>query len=152
MRRYPLYTAAFAALAAVAHADVYKVVDPQGHVEYTDRWVPGAEHIKGDHLRGRDTPDEEPQAKKPAADPKSKAEQSAAQAVQQDVAATREKQCKEAREQYDKMIEARRIFQTEKDGERTYLSDDQADQQRVQARLAMDQACGTAGKQPAPAE
>ena len=143
MRRLPLYTAALAVLAAAAHADVYKVVDAQGHVEYTDRWVPGAERIKSDHLHGRDAPDEDAQPKKPDAAP-SKAEQTAAQAVQQDVTATREKQCKDAKERYEKMIEARRIYQTEKDGQQTFLSDSDADQQRVQARLDMEQVCGPA--------
>jgi hypothetical protein len=65
-----------------------------------------------------------------------------AQALQKDVAATRAKQCKEAQDKYQKAIEARRVYRMGKDGEREYLSDTEADQMRLNARLDMDRSCG----------
>jgi hypothetical protein len=41
------------------------------------------------------------------------------------------------------MIESRRIFTTDKSGNRTYLSDADADAARLQAKQAMDADCGT---------
>jgi hypothetical protein len=65
-----------------------------------------------------------------------------AQAVQKDVSAARATQCKDAQTKYQKSIEARRIYRMSKDGEREYLSDSEADQMRLNARLEMEQSCG----------
>lgn len=65
------------------------------------------------------------------------------QAVQKDVAAVRAEQCKKAQDQYDRSVQARRIYKEGKDGEREYLTDEQADAARQQARLERDAACGT---------
>jgi hypothetical protein len=147
MRRLPLiFAVALAAVTTAARADVYKVVDAQGHVEYTDRWEPGAERIKSDHLHGTDPPPDTDDQKKLAAAndhvAAEQAQQAAAKAVSQDEATAHAAQCKSATEAYQKLIEARRVFSTSKDGERQYLSDDDADKQRVQARLNMEMLCG----------
>ena len=64
-----------------------------------------------------------------------------AQAVQKDVASTRATQCKDAQEKYTKSVEARRVYRMGKDGEREYLSDSEADQMRLNARLEMERSC-----------
>ena len=64
------------------------------------------------------------------------------QAVQKDVAKTRAEQCKQAQEKYQKSVEARRVYRLNKAGEREYLSDAEADQGRLNARLEMDRFCG----------
>jgi hypothetical protein len=63
-------------------------------------------------------------------------------AVQKDVAATRAEQCKQAKEKYQKSVEARRVYRVNKAGEREYLSDSEADQARLNARLEMERSCG----------
>jgi hypothetical protein len=63
-------------------------------------------------------------------------------AVQKDVAATRAEQCKAAKDKYQQSIEARRLYRVNKAGEREYLSDNEFDQARLNARLEMERACG----------
>jgi hypothetical protein len=63
-------------------------------------------------------------------------------AVQKDVAATRAEQCKQAKEKYQQSVEARRVYRVNKAGEREYLSDTEADQARLNARLEMERTCG----------
>lgn len=140
---------------AAAHADVYRWVDARGEVHYSDRWVPGSERIKVDRTRVNvDRPAAEG-ATRPAADENalrasnerirerlSKA--SAADAVRDDVAKKRSEQCEQAKEQYRKSIEARRIFRKGASGEREYLTDAEADEYRLAARREMDEACGAA--------
>ncbi|MDE2221051.1 MAG: hypothetical protein KGL25_08100 [Gammaproteobacteria bacterium] len=65
------------------------------------------------------------------------------QAVQKDIAATRAEQCKAAKEKYQQSIEARRVYRLNKAGEREYLSDSEADQLRLNARLEMERSCGS---------
>jgi hypothetical protein len=132
----------------VAHADsVYRWVDAHGQVHYTDQWVPGAKLI----MRNV------PHSQSPGADStawagiasenkaaavtieKEQAERDVAQAE----AKKRAKECKEAKARYTQLMEARRLFTTDSSGQRHYLSDAQANAQRVQARETMDSACGT---------
>ena len=63
--------------------------------------------------------------------------------LQKDLADKRSEQCKKSQETYQKSIEARQIYRLGKTGEREYLSDTEADQARLNARLSMDQACGS---------
>ncbi|HEY2418414.1 MAG TPA: hypothetical protein VGH84_10890, partial [Steroidobacteraceae bacterium] len=69
-------------------------------------------------------------------------QQAAKQAVQQDVAQTRADQCKKATTDYNQAVDARRIYKPGANGEREYLSDADADQQRLNLRLAMEAVCG----------
>ena len=62
--------------------------------------------------------------------------------LQKDMADKRTEQCKKAQETYSKSIEARQIYRMSKSGEREYLSDTEADQARLNARLTMEQSCG----------
>jgi hypothetical protein len=141
-----------ATVTMAARADVYRVVDAQGQVQYTDRWVPGAELIKSDRSRtapsmlsvSNDSPKQlAPGVARVAAQ---QSDQNSAQAVAQDVAAKRAEQCKAAKERYDKDIEARRIYKTGKDGEKEYLTDEQIDQERMQARQEIQQVCAQGAK------
>ena len=70
-------------------------------------------------------------------------DQQQAQAVQDDEAKARAARCTQDREQYQKLIDSRRIFTTDKNGERHYLSDADADAARLRARQAMDADCGS---------
>ena len=153
--RLILVAAALALTATAAHADVYRFVDGQGRVQYSDKWVPGSELIKTSERTRANAPAAAAQTR---ATEQSKlavsndriaaqqAQENAAAAVQKDLTATRTEQCKTAKERYEKSIQARRLFKTGKDGERQYLTDAEADEQRLQARMEMQNLCGTPQK------
>ncbi len=52
-------------------------------------------------------------------------------------------QCKQLKEQYDKLLHARRVYQANADSSapKEYMTDAQADAERVKTRQAMDEAC-----------
>jgi hypothetical protein len=140
--------------AAVSHAaDVYRYVDPQGGVHYTDTWVPGSTLIKVDHHQKGAESDAAAQRtqqnKSVIAGERASVEVARAndqRAVQADVTQAREQQCKQAQDNYTKAIQSRRIYKSDKDGERDYLSDTDADAYRLQLRTEMQAACGTETK------
>ena len=133
---------------AAAVADVYRSVDAQGQVHYSDSPTPGAELIHVQKLGLSSTTNVATSApantnaagNPPPPDPVK--QQAAKQAVQQDVAQTRADQCKKATADYNQAVDARRIYKPGADGEREYLSDAEADQQRLNLRLAMESVCG----------
>lgn len=146
---------ALTAATAVSHAaDVYRYVDAQGGVHYTDTWVPGSTLIKVDHhvnsnTASSATAQRTQQNKTAIAGERASAEVAQAdgqRAVQTDVAAARQQQCKQAQDTYDKAIHSRRIFKSDKDGERDYLNETDADAYRLQLRTDMQAACGTETK------
>jgi hypothetical protein len=137
-------------LGSVAHADVYRWVDEKGEAHYTDRWVPGSELIKSNKMRpgGPPASSESSQAKATAATNRGVSakleQQQAADAVKQDVAKIKEAQCKEAKERYQKAITARRLYKAGKDdSDRVYMSDQEVDAYRLQARNDATAACGS---------
>ncbi len=139
---------------AAAWADVFRSVDAQGHVQYSDTPTPGAQLVHIDNPR---TPIQAA-ANPPASNsrPSSTAAQTgdqihqqleqeaAARAVQNEVAQTRADQCKKATELYQQSVQARRIYTTGPDGQRQFLSDDEADKARVAHKVEMDEACKAA--------
>jgi Domain of unknown function (DUF4124) len=143
----------------VARADVYRWVDEHHVAHYSDQWVPGSEVIKTTKS-SRQLRQSNPDATQAAQQNKfaaasaqissQLAEKAAQDAVKKDVAKAREEQCKKARESYEQAIQARRIYkQKGKDGERDYMSDEEADAYRLQARNQVQETCG---KPPAPAQ
>ena len=139
-----LAASALAGLAGIAHADVvYQWTDAQGQVHYTDQWVPGAKLIRTETAR-RSAAGTTPgvQSQSSAADGQIK-QQSAAQAVQEDEDKARAARCTQEKAEYQKLIDSRRIYTTDKSGERHYLSDSDADAARLKARQAMDADCGS---------
>jgi hypothetical protein len=143
-------------LAAPAAASaVYKWVDPQGHVHYSDRPPPP----EGKLLSIEDAPHSRPMTDRAANSPGPAASQpapaaarpqnAAAQAqlrdtVANDVATTREQQCKQARERYDNYLHSRRLFKEGPDKERVYLSDAEMDAARINAKRELDEFCADA--------
>jgi Domain of unknown function (DUF4124) len=131
-----------------ALADVYRSVDAQGHVQYSDTPTPGAEVIRMNSA-GRAPIRSVPVAS--TAKPNSVAsgdqihqqleQEAAARAVQNDVAQTRADQCKKATDAYNASVQARRIYKTGPDGQHEFLTDDEADKQRTTYKMQMDSAC-----------
>ncbi|HUA27048.1 MAG TPA: DUF4124 domain-containing protein [Steroidobacteraceae bacterium] len=128
-----------------ARADtVYEWTDAHGQVHYTDQWVPGAKVVRTDTIR-RPADSSATQGIQNESNAASQGlkQQQEAQSVQQDEAKARAARCAQAKEQYRKMIDSRRIYTTDKSGNRTYLSDAQADAVRLQAKQEMDADCGS---------
>jgi hypothetical protein len=143
-----------------AQADVFRSVDAQGQVHYSDTPTPGSElvHVQrgGGGIAFNSTTaatakstssattaptTAKTSAATPAQDPVAK--QATEKAVQQDVEQTRADQCTKAKSDYEAAVAARRIYKAGTDGDRQYLTDDEAEQQRVNLHQAMDTACGT---------
>jgi hypothetical protein len=148
MKRLMLF-AALIAWSGMASAVVYKWVDAQGKVQYGDRPPDG---VHAEIVEGLGTHNSAPSARPaPAAAAPRIAANTAApvkddatkQAVDQDVAVTRDKQCADAQANYKKLIEGRRLFKTGADGERQYLTSDQIDSERVNAKRDIDATCNS---------
>jgi hypothetical protein len=137
-----IFCAVLMAWSTLASAVVYKWVDAQGKTQYGDRPPDGvhAEVVEGlgrnSHSSGGSPP---PAAKAPTASDTSDVKK----AVQSDVSATREKQCAEAQERYKKLIEGRHMYKTGDNGERVYLSSQEVDEERLNAKKDIDDVCNS---------
>jgi hypothetical protein len=131
-----LLCAALIAWSGLASAVVYKWVDAQGKTQYGDR-PPDGVHAEVVELLGNH-PASSTGSKNPAAQ-----DAAAKQAVDQDVTQTREKQCAEAQDRYKKLIEGRKLYKTGTDGEREYLSSQEIDSQRLDAKRDLDAICNS---------
>jgi hypothetical protein len=142
---------------SAARADVFRSVDAQGHVQYTDTPSPGAELVRISGQRVSTVQQQsapapstgnsggnKPPSVSPDGDPvhQQLEREAAARAVQADVAKTHAEQCKKATDNYNASVEAHRIYRAGPDGERVLLSDDEVDKERLANKLAMDTACG----------
>lgn len=144
MFRILAIAAALIGAMSAAHADVYRWVDPEGHVQYSDRWVPGSVLVK----TTRSSPNRAPSTdqEKLAASERNIAEQqqqrAAEQKVREDVAKNRAEQCKKLTAEYEQAVQSRRLYRTLPNGEREYVSDAEADAYRVRLLTARKEACG----------
>jgi len=129
-----------AGVSPLARADVFRWVDKDGVVHYSDEWVPGSVVIKTVAKPHPETASSAPS--RPAAT-RSYAEQENAQAVQQDKARAQDAQCKLAKDRYMKAISSRQFYKENKDGERELVPDTDADAYREQARKDVQSACGS---------
>jgi|SRR5882757_3619838 hypothetical protein len=147
MKRLMLF-AALLAWSAMASAVVYKWTDAQGKVQYGDRPPDG---VHAQVVEGLGTHTSAPTARAASSSTSSTSTSTAnaasdaatKQAVDQDVAATREKQCTDAQARYKSLIEGRRLFKTGPDGERQYLTADQIDSERINAKRDIDTTCNS---------
>ena len=142
---------------SAALPDVFRSVDAQGHVQYSDTPTPGAELLRmnSQHvpMRAEAAPTATSSASTGKPPPPAKSgdlvsqqqqqldQDAATRAVHNDVAQTRADQCKKAQDTYDQSLQARRMYKVGANGEREYLSDDDADKARVANKLAVDTAC-----------
>lgn len=156
---HPLWLAASFTLLigamAPAAADVYKWADGQGHVHYSDLPPPGdakllsVEPGAGTRHVERAAPPAAapaPASPTPAPLPPSTPQERARlkQSVDTDVASTRATQCKAAQEHYQSYVSSRRIFREGANKERVYLSDAEADAERINARREVEELCAEA--------
>ena len=142
---------ALCSLATVAVAGtVYKWMDRDGQVHYTDRpprssdariieviqQATGVAEADGAAAAQRNESDESSSAD--ATPDAASAEMM--KAVQSDVAKTRAEQCKKAQERYKNYVESYRVYR-EKDGKREYLNAKELDEARLRARQDLDTYC-----------
>lgn len=141
-----LLCAVLMACSGMASAVVYKWVDAQGKIQYGDRPPDGVHaevvELLGTHTgRTSKTDAPAPAAAKSSAVPAADLE--AKKAVQKDVAQTRDKQCAEAQERYKKLIEGRHLYKPGDNGERQYLTSEEIDSERVNAKRDIDAICNS---------
>ena len=126
--------------------EVYKSIDAQGHVVYSDR--PDTSSAQK-AVVNVDRPDAKEVARMAKEQEILKAEEiqrnrqkliDDAKKAQQDHA--KQVQCEAARNHFYALREARRIYDRDADGNRVYYSDAEADAKREDARQAMNAACG----------
>ena len=147
MKRLLLF-AALVAWSGMAGAVVYKWVDAQGKVQYGDRPPDGVHaeivELLGTHVArtvSTRTADSSPSPRASASG--TPEESSDKKAIDSDVEQTRQKQCAEAQDHYKKLIEGRKIYKTGADGERQYLTSDEIDTERLNAKREVDAICNS---------
>ncbi len=132
----------------IARADqhvVYEWKDAKGQVHYTDQWVPGAKLIRVQTAPAASDSAAQGIRNESSAASQEVTDQDAAAAVRADEAKASAARCAQDKTQYQHLIQSRRIFTVDKNGNRQYMSDAQADAVRLQAREAMDADCGSGG-------
>ncbi len=144
--------AVMAALLALACAslpaqEVYRSVDSDGHVSYSDRGTTKgapkttlhvnepdpAEVARLAHEQQLLDADEAVRARQRALDDRNKAAQQR----------KKQQSCEKARNEYYRKRDSARLYQRDADGNRIYYSDEEAETLREQARHAMTEACGS---------
>ncbi len=138
---------ALLACAAVPAQQVYKSVDAQGNVVYSDRAPTKNAPTTALHVTEPDPAEVARLAKQQQllnVSDREREKQAAAEAKNH--AALERKQqanCENARNKYYHYKDSGRIYQRDADGNRVYYSDSEADAMREQARRAMLAACGS---------
>jgi hypothetical protein len=137
-----LLCAALLAWSSYASAVVYKWVDAQGKTQYGDRPPDGVHaevvELLGTHPSTRGTaaaPAASDKAAAPAQNTEVKKE------VAADVADAHQKQCVEAQDRYKKLIDGRHLYKTGENGERVYLTSEEIDTERLDAKKEIDDLC-----------
>jgi hypothetical protein len=134
---------------AAVHADVYKYVDPQGRVQYTDKphTLP-AERLnvrsqKTDTVATQSRADAERKRQEDAgkARTESGSQKSDQRAATELSAKDKAERCTKARARYDSYMNSQRLFESQPNGERRYLSDAELDAARSSAKVSMDELC-----------
>jgi hypothetical protein len=147
MKRLLLF-AALLAWSGMASAVVYKWVDAQGKLQYGDR-PPDGVHAEVVQLlvshnastRSAPAPAQAAPAARPATPTAKDVDDK--NAIAQDVAQTRDKQCTEAQDRYKKLIEGRKLYKIGPDGERQYMTSEQIDTERLNAKQDVDTICNS---------
>lgn len=132
----------------LAAAEVYRYVDDDGQVVYTDRPVPGAELVNveasfiGDGPRPRPSPTASDDSG--SGEPGSGGGEnggSGEPGADELTPDQRAQNCERAQERRERYTNARRLYRTTEDGEREYLSSDEIDEARAQAAADVEQWC-----------
>jgi hypothetical protein len=147
LRRLSVSALIIAGAFTLARADVYRWVDERGQSHYSDQWMPGSEVIKTSKPTRADSAARSADQRSLTASNNRIAaqlgDQDNSRAVQQDVASRHAALCKQSKESYQRAITSRRVYKEQADGERSYLSDADADAYREQLRKQVQDYCGS---------
>lgn len=145
-----LAVASFSGTARGGDTPLYKTVDAQGNVVYTDK--PSSANTQQTTVHYHEPTAEDLKS----AEEQRRAQQAMeAQRLQQAVASNADRlqqerqqqalqaRCENARRQFNSIKDAGRLYQQDSQGDRVYLTDQEADAKRAQARQAMTDACGS---------
>jgi hypothetical protein len=149
LRRLSISALIIAGAFTLARADVYRWVDEHGQPHYSDQWMPGSEVIKTTKPQrpGADSMARSADQRSLTASNSKIAgqsdEQDNARAVQQDLASRRAVLCKQSKDSYMRAITSRRVYKEGDGGDRSYLSDTDADAYREQLRKQVQDYCGS---------
>ena len=142
MRAISLITLAFLAVTALHGAEVFRYVDEDGNVAYSDRPVgQNAESIVVT-TNAPIVPLRPAAPAQPAtAAPEETVERQRREPTPEERAADRAANCEIARERNESYAISRRLFRELPDGEREYLSDAQIDEARARAAADVEEWC-----------
>jgi hypothetical protein len=127
--------------------EVYKSVDADGHVTYSDRG-----NTKNAPKTSLKVEQGDPAEAARLAKEQQLLKAEDAQRTRQDAEDARNKAaadrqhetaCTNARNSFNRLKDSNRLFKVEADGSRSYYSDEEADALRAQAQRAMTAACGS---------
>lgn len=137
---------ALSLLATAAVADVYKYVDANGHVQYTDKPELLPAEILA-RIRSQRT-DNASVAERTAAQQQQYESINSSQATaddksktQKNTAADKAERCTKARERYEQVISAQRLYTQNEKGEKTFMDEKEVDKARAAAKQLMDTWC-----------
>lgn len=134
--------------AALAEGEVYRWKDANGLWHYSDQPQPGAELVKKTGSRpgasvSTPPPDTSGKVSYTSDSTPPPVSNEVAQEVRREAATAKAEQCKQAKEAYQRAVQARRIVRKDESGKQVFLNDAEIDAARLQARSNMDLACGT---------
>ena len=149
LRRVSITAVILAGTFTLARADVYRWVDDRGQSHYSDQWMPGSEVIKTSKTRPPGTESAARSADQRGLTASNNriaaqlGDQDNSRAVQQDVASRHAALCKTSKESYMRAVTSRRVYKEGANGERSYMSDADADAYREQLRKQVQDYCGS---------
>jgi hypothetical protein len=128
--------------------EIYKSVDSDGHVVYSDRGSTKTAPKTSIHVEPPDAANAARLAKEQQLLDAEEQQRKAQQAVddkskaQQEVKARqRQQRCQSAKDHFYAMKDANRLYTRDADGNRVYYSDEESEKKRDEARRAMEAAC-----------
>ena len=142
MRAISIVTLVFLAASTLHGAEVFRYVDENGNVAYSDRPVGrNAESITVTTNAPIAPPPARAQAQPAAAAPAETVERQPRENAPEERAADRAANCTIARERNERYAISRRLFRELPDGEREYLSDAEIDEARARAAADVQEWC-----------
>ena len=128
--------------------EIYKSVDAEGHVTFSDRAASKGAPKTSIHVEPPDAANAARLAKEQqllaAEDQQRKAQQAVddkSKAQQETKARQRQLRCQNAKDHYYALKDATRLFTRDAEGNRIYYSDEQSDKKRDEAKRTMEAAC-----------
>lgn len=132
--------------------EMYRTVDAQGHVSYSDHPLSSSSQRIFVDVRSGDSREaarirrEQSENTASAARTVQQSREDEEEKNRKDQQAVQQQQrCALARSRYAMFAAGGRLYHTDDQGNRIYYSDDEIEQQRIATKAAMEKACGNAG-------